>query len=266
MDRIVHIGLSIAATLLFAECYDDAPTPGESFDGQLPPATLTLGELLEQHTTIPHPINRAEVVHATVTTSNDENNFSRWLLLEDRGAALAVLVGSSSAANEHYPCHCHVALRLEGLLLGDTLGMVCVGVTPPPGSRQSIAPIESRQQLDRLLVRDGRTQPLAPLRTTLAELPGLCPGRLIRIDGLRYNAGCEDGCVGTDDLAIWSGYRYFVAADGRRVHTSPSPYARFAPYPIPDTPLCLTGILQRHRVYGYLLKPRSMADLGIAEP
>lgn len=264
MDRIAHIGLLIAATFLFSGCYDNAPTPGESFDGQLPPATLTLGELLESHTAIPHRIDRAEVVHATVTTSNDENNFYQWLLLEDNGAALAVLVGSSSAANEHFPCNAHVALRLEGLLLGDTLGMVCVGMTPPPGSRQSIAPIESRQQLDRRLVRDGRVEPFAPRRTTLDELSALCPGRLIQIEDLRYNADCEDGCADAENVAVWSGYRCFVDADGRHIHTYTSSYARFAPYPIPDTPLRLTGILQRHRTYGYVLKPRSISDLGIA--
>lgn len=264
MDRIAHTGLLFAAILLFAGCYDDAPTPGESSGRELPPATLTLGELIAGHTAIPHRITRAEVVHATVTTSNDGNNFRQTLLLEDRGAALAILVGTSAAAGEHYPCGCRVALYPEGLLLCDTLGMVCVGVAPPPGSRQPIAPIESRQQLDRLLVPGGRIGPPEPLLTTVSELPELSPGRLVRIGGLRYKEDCEDGCIDTGSESVLSGYRCFVDADGRTVHTYTSPYARFASYPIPDTPLQITGILQHHRVYGCILKPRTAADLGIA--
>lgn len=250
---------------LFAGCYDDAPTPCKSFGDALPPATLTLGELVAGHTAIPHRITRAEVVHATVTSSNDGNNFRLSLLLEDRGAALAILVGTSAAAGERYPCGCRVALCPQGLLLADTLGMVCIGATPPPGSRQSVAPIESRQQLDRLLVRDGRVEPLEPLHTTVSELPFLSAGRLVRLDGMCYKADCEDGCEGTDSESLWSGYRSFVDAEGRTVHTYVSPYARFASRPIPDTPLRLTGILQHHRVYGFILKPRTAADLGITE-
>ncbi len=264
MDRIVHTGLLFATILLFAGCYDDAPAPRESSGRELPPATLTLGELIAGHTAIPRRITRAEVVHATVTTSNDGNNFRQSLLLEDRGAALAILVGTSAAAGEHYPCGCRVALYAEGLLLCDTLGMVCVGVAPPPGSRQPIAPIESRQQLDRLLVPGGRIEPPEPLLTTVSELPELSPGRLVRIGGLRYKEDCEDGCIGTGSESVWSGYRCFADADGRTVHTYTSPYARFASYPIPQTPLQLTGILQHHRVYGCILKPRTAADLGIA--
>lgn len=247
---------------LFAGCYDDAPAPRESSDRELPPATLTLGELIAGHTAIPHRITRAEVVHATVTTSNDGNNFRQTLLLEDRGAALAILIGSSAAAGEHYPCGCRVALCPEGLLLGDTLGMVCVGTIPPPGSRQPIAPIESRQQLDRLLVPDGCFEPPEPLLTTVFELPELSPGRLVRIDGLRYKEDCEDGCVDIGTESVWSGYRCFVDADGHTVHTYVSPYAHFASYPIPHTPLQLTGILQHHRIYGCILKPRTAADIG----
>ncbi len=247
---------------LFAGCYDDAPTPRESLGRELPPATLTLGELIAGHTAIPRRITRAEVVHATVTTSNDGNNFRQSLLLEDRGAALAILVGTSAAAGEHYPCGCRVALYAEGLLLCDTLGMVCIGVAPAPGSRQPIAPIESRQQLDRLLLPGGRIESPEPLQTTVSELPALSPGRLVQIGGLRYKEDCEDGCVATDTEPVWSGYRCFVDADGRTVHTYVSPYARFASYPIPHTPLQLTGILQHHRVYGCILKPRTAADVG----
>ncbi len=247
---------------LFAGCYDDAPAPRESSGRELPPATLTLGELLAGHTAIPRRITRAEVVHATVTTSNDGNNFRQTLLIEDRGAALAILVGTSAAAGEHYPCGCRVALCPEGLLLCDTLGMVCLGVAPAPGSRQPIAPIESRQQLDRLLVAGVRAESPGPLQTTVSELPELSPGRLVRIGGLRYKEDCEDGCVNTGAESVWSGYRCFADADGRTVHTYVSPYARFASYPIPDTPLQLTGILQHHRVYGCILKPRTAADLG----
>jgi len=264
VDRIVrHIGLSLAAIFLFAACYDDAPAPRESSGSELPPATLTLGEFLAGHTAVPHRITSPEVVHATVTSSNDGNNFRQSLLLEDRGAALAILVGTSAAAGVHYPCGCRVALCPEGLLLGDTLGMVCLGVTPPPGSRHSLAPIESRQQLDRLLLRDGRRESPEPLYTTVSELPELSPGRLVRIGGLNYKDDCEDGCVQTDTEAVWSGYRCFVDADGHTVHTYTSPYAHFASYPIPDTPLQLTGILQHHRVYGCIIKPRTAADLGI---
>ncbi len=249
---------------LFAGCYDDAPAPRESSVRELPPATLTLGELIAGHTAIPHRITRAEVVHATVTTSNDGNNFRQSLLIEDRGAALAILVGTSAAAGEHYPCGCRVALCPEGLLLGDTLGMVCVGVAPPPGSRQSIAPIDSRQQLDRLLLPDGSIEPPEPLHTTVSELPELSSGRLVQIDGLRYKEDCEDGCVGTDTESVWSGYRCFVDAAGHTVHTYTSSYARFATNPIPTTPLQLTGILQHHRIYGCILKPRTAADVGVS--
>ncbi len=262
MDRITHIGLLFVAICLFAGCYDDAPAPRESTGRELPPATLTLGELIAGHTAIPHRITRAEVVHATVTTSNDGNNFRQSLLVEDRGAALAILIGTSAAAGEHYPCGCRVALCPEGLLLGDTLGMVCVGVAPPPGSRHSIAPIESRQQLDRLLLPDGSIEPPEPLHTTVSELPELASGLLVQIDGLSYKEDCEDGCVTTDVESIWSGYRCFVDADGLTVHTYTSPYARFATNPIPNTPLRLTGILQHHRIYGCILKPRTAADIG----
>lgn len=247
-------GRSVAlAGLLLAGCYDSSF--GEaSGNGAAQSATLTIRQLCDICTGTTFSVTGDIVVAGTVTTSDAEGNFYRSLCIEDQGAGLEIMAGIDRLHND-YPVGCRVMLRLKGLAVGRSRGVLQIGRMPAAGSGYATDYIGSKPALDAAIVRtDTDLQPHSPAVLRIAELTPAACGRLVRIDRLRY---------APEELstATWAGYKRFTDETGAEIHTYVRTYARFANEEVGAGYRSLTGILQREDSGRYLLKPRDEADL-----
>ena len=194
-------------------------------------------------------------VEGTVTSSDRARNFYRSLCIEDGNAAIEVMAGIDQLHND-YPAGCRVTLRLEGLAVGESRGVLQAGRLPDPGSGYATDYIGSKPALDAALIRHGETlRELEPARLRIAELtPERC-GTLVRIDRLIYRPEDLSG-------STWSGYKRFADDEGAEIYTYVRTYARFADEEVPAGQVSLTGILQHDETGGgrYILKLRDETD------
>ena len=249
MPRFHRIAVAFAA-LLTAGCYDSRfgePDGGASGE----PATETIAALRALYAGTPFTVTGDIVVAGRVTTSDRAENFYRTLCIEDNEAGLEVMAGIDHLHND-FPTGCRVTLRLKGLTVAESRGVLQVGRPPAAGSGYATDYIGSQPALAAVLVRSGESlnTPSPALRRIPELTPALC-GTLIRIDGLRYTP--EDLSAST-----WSGYKRFADSDDNIVYTYVRPYARFADADVPAGTVSLTGILQYDAAGDgrYILKPR----------
>lgn len=242
------------AALLTAGCYDSRfgePDGGASGE----PATETIAALWALYAGTPFTVTGDIVVAGRVTTSDRAENFYRTLCIEDNEAGLEVMAGIDHLHND-FPDGCRVTLRLKGLTVAESRGVLQVGRPPAAGSGYATDYIGSQPALAAVLVRSGESlNTLSPALRRIPELtPALC-GTLIRLDGLRYTP--EDLSAST-----WSGYKRFADSDDNTVYTYVRPYARFADADVPAGTVSLTGILQYDAAGDgrYILKPRDESD------
>lgn len=260
MTHLLHrLHLLLIGTLLLAVgmtgCYDRASEPSTE-PATPPPATTTIGELRRLFAGETFVVESDVVVCGRVTTSDQAGNFYRTLVLEADGAAVEVMAGIDGLHNI-YPAGCDVTLRLQGLALGQSYGVLQVGRAPAPGSGYATDYIGSRAALDRHLVRGTCKTPLAPTLRTIDELTPDMAGCLIRVDGLRFMPK-------NPEETTWSGYKRFTDDEGHEIETYTRLYADFADDAIPTGEVLLVGILQcSTRADGstrYMLKMRDESD------
>ena len=244
----------LCAVILLAGCYDSRfGKPG----GDTPPepVTTTIGELRAKYAGTTFPVTGDIVVSGRVNTSDLGGNFYRTLCIEDEGAGMEIMAGIDQLHND-FPMGCRVTLRLKGLALGESRGILQAGRTPAAGSGFVTDYIGSKPALDAALTRNGeQLHPLVPTLLTIRELtPERC-GTLVRIEALRYTP--EDLTPGT-----WAGYKRFTDDNGAEVHTYVRNYARFAGDEVPVGRCTLTGILQYDDAGDgrYILKLRDEND------
>lgn len=242
------------AALLTAGCYDSRfGEPDGDASGE--PATETIAALRALYAGTPFTVTGDIVVAGRVTTSDRAENFYRTLCIEDNEAGLEVMAGIDHLHND-FPTGCRVTLRLKGLTVAESRGVLQVGRPPATGSGYATDYIGSQPALAAVLVRSGESlnTPSPALRRIPELTPALC-GTLIRIEGLRYTP--EDLSAST-----WSGYKRFADSDGNIVYTYVRPYARFADADVPAGTVSLTGILQYDAAGDgrYILKPRDESD------
>lgn len=244
----------LCAFLLLTGCYDSRF--GERSGGEEPePATATIAQLRQLYAGTTFVIATDVVVSGRVNTSDAEENFYRTFCVEEDGAGLEVMAGIDHLHND-FPDGCRVTLRLKGLTVAESRGVLQVGRPPAAGSGYATDYIGSQPALAAVLVRSGESlnTPAPALRRIPELTPALC-GTLIRIEGLRYTP--EDLSAST-----WSGYKRFADSDDNTVYTYVRPYARFADADVPAGTVSLTGILQYDAAGDgrYILKPRDESD------
>lgn len=252
-------GAAAAGILAAAGCYDSRfGEPGPGPDGWTP--TERIGTLRKRYAGTTVVIDADIVVEGRVTTSDRSGNFFRSFCIEQEGAALEVMAGIDYLHND-YPPGSLVSLRLRGLALGTSREVLQVGRPPAPGSGYPTDYIGSRPAMDRVAVRIGSEQIVAPQPTvrTIGELDVALCGTLVRIDGLRYTP---------EELSPseWSGYKRFTDASGAEIFTYVRRYADFADNEVPPQAVSLTGILQHDATNGgrYILKLRDETDCRIS--
>ena len=246
--------LTLLAALLAAGCYDSRfGEPDGSASGE--PATETIAALRAVYAGTPFTVAGDIVVAGTVTTSDRAENFYRTLCIEEGEAALEVMAGIDHLHND-FPTGCRVTLRLRGLTVAESRGVLQIGRPPAAGSGYATDYIGSQPALAAVLVRNGESLHVpTPTLHPISELtPALC-GTLVRIDGLRYTP---------EDLsaATWTGYKRFTDDAGNAVYTFVRQYARFADTDVPVGAVSLTGILQYDAAGDgrYILKLRDESD------
>ena len=244
----------LAAAISAAGCYDSSF--GESGGFSRPEsATTTLAELRRLYAGETFRVDADVVVEGRVTTRDDAENFYRTFCIEQDGAGLEIMAGIDHLHND-YPEGCRVTVRLRGLALGRSRGVLQAGRMPDPDSGFATDYLGSKAALDAAVARhDGEAAPMEPARHTVATLSRELCGTLVRIDDLHYYP--EDLSSGT-----WAGYKRFADTDGAEIYVYVRDYASFADDPVPAGCCSLTGILQADDRNGgrYILKLRDETD------
>lgn len=245
----------LCALLLATGCYDSRF--GERRGGaETEPTTATIGQLRELYAGTTILITSDVVVSGRVNSSDADENFYRTFCIEEDGAGLEVMAGIDHLHND-FPEGTLITLRLKGLALGESHGILQAGRKPAAGSGFATDYLGSKAALDAAVTRiDKAPQPLTPALLTIAELTPKRCGTLVRIDGLSYTP--EDLTPGT-----WAGYKRFTDAGGAEIYTYVRNYAGFAGEEVPTGKSCsLTGILQYDDTGKgrYLLKIRNEND------
>ena len=247
----------LCVALLAAGCYDSRF--GERGDDATPePVTATIRQLREKFAGTTFPVTGDIVVSGRVTTSDYDENFYRTFCIEEDGAGIEVMAGIDHLHND-FPEGCQVTLRLRGLALGESHGVLQAGRMPAAGSGFATDYIGSKAALDAAVTRNGEAlEPIAPTLLSPGELtPERC-GTLVRIGALSYTP--EDLTPGT-----WAGYKRFTDDTGAAVYTYVRSYARFADDEVPVGRCTLTGILQYDATGEgrYILKLRDENDWAV---
>lgn len=199
----------LCVALLAAGCYDSRF--GERGDDATPePVTATIRQLREKFAGTTFPVTGDIVVSGRVTTSDYDENFYRTFCIEEDGAGIEVMAGIDHLHND-FPEGCQVTLRLRGLALGESHGVLQAGRMPAAGSGFATDYIGSKAALDAAVTRNGEAlEPIAPTLLSPGELtPERC-GTLVRIGALSYTP--EDLTPGT-----WAGYKRFTDDTGAAV-------------------------------------------------
>ena len=122
----------LCVALLAAGCYDSRF--GERGDDATPePVTATIRQLREKFAGTTFPVTGDIVVSGRVTTSDYDENFYRTFCIEEDGAGIEVMAGIDHLHND-FPEGCQVTLRLRGLALGESHGVLQAGRMPAAGS------------------------------------------------------------------------------------------------------------------------------------
>lgn len=243
----------LCVALLAAGCYDSRF--GERGDDATPePVTATIRQLREKFAGTTFPVTGDIVVSGRVTTSDYDENFYRTFCIEEDGAGIEVMAGIDHLHND-FPEGCHVTLRLRGLALGESHGVL----RPADARRRK----RFRDRLHRVESGAGRSgdpqrEALEPIAPTLAVARELTPERCAR--------WCGSGLWATLPKTLRPGHGpdTSVSRDdtGAAVYTYVRSYARFADDEVPVGRCTLTGILQYDATGEgrYILKLRDEND------
>ena len=244
----------IAPGILLAGCYDTGFGHPER-EVQETVVSQTIADLKNDYAGTPFTVTGNISVAGTVTSSDQAGNFYRTLCIQDLHAGMEIWTGIDQTHNE-FPIGCRVTVRLEGLTVTCSRGVLQAGKAPHPGSGYEIDYIGSQAALGKVIVRNSETlQPLDPARMTIPELTPEHGGTLVRIDRLHYLP---------EDLSAsdWNGYKRFADERGNTIRTYVSPYADFSAEEVPAGTVSLTGILQCEESGAdrYILKLRDEND------
>lgn len=256
---------------LFSACgYDDfgpyADPPAEPVESNIDMATLR-----GYYGASPLDVSQELVVRGVVTSSDRGNNFYRTLLVEDATGAIELLHGLYDSHNV-YPPGQRVALRLKGLRLDLSGGVMQAGAPAPASSYYAIEYLGAQAIVDRHLIREGVYAPFHPALLAIPQLTEAMCGRLVSVAGLTF--------VPDSPLPTWAnpsahpdypptdGYRKFRSAAGDELYVLTSGYADFTADPVPQgSRHTITGILMRTAVPGsngravWVVKIRDLGDV-----
>lgn len=208
--------------------------------------TTTIAQLRQQVGTLGSSvINNDVVVSGRVTSSDEEGNFFRSLIVEDESGAMELRIKSYDLSSL-YPEGLLVTLHLHGCAIGYNMGILQAGAKSAEYDYYDVGYLETKQSIERVIRRSTDVAKIAPRRCAIADIKREDGGRLVRIEGLtlRHTTSIDTLMGMTLNDATWQGYALFFDNKGDSIAVYTSPEARFAKEPITTTPLAITGIVQ----------------------
>ena len=287
--RRLRAALIAAAAMLAAGCYDSFDAPADKA-AEAERADITIADLVAMYRGSTVEISENLVISGRVTSSDRAGNFYRSLMVEQvpaaAGAAGEAVVGETDAAAEAvgervaaveirvaltemhniWPVGCGVTVRLQGLAMGESMGVKCIGL---PAAEYSYNPVEyigSRVEADRIIARTHGPEPFGIPNLYAPMLERQMCGRIVRVVALvpsESGGAAEEGA----EVRRWGGINIFEDdEDGTRIAVMVSDYADFASHAVREGRVAVTGILQYGRPEGadedmFILKPRDEGDI-----
>lgn len=258
--------MSILILILFALSIVGCGKPTPTVDVAIDDYTCLISELRAAISTSKSVVIEDNIiVHGRVTSSDEEGNFSRSMIVEDESGAVEILIADRNLCTT-YPEGLLVALHLKGCAAGYSQGVLQVGRKTEEYDYYDIGYIETKESEHRIIKRSSSVEQITPRLTSIADLSREDTGRLIRIDSLTlYHSTSIDTLAGmTLNDATWQGYALFRNVKGDSIAVYTSSEAQFADRSIATTPLSITGILQWSKYNGgkecYHIKMRYATD------
>lgn len=245
-----------------AGCYDsfDRPALTDDDPGAVPVANISIAQLIQLCRGETVAITEDLTIAGRVTSSDREGNFYRSFTVEQDGAAVEIMAALNDLHNI-WPVGSSVAVRLQGLAMGENMGVKCIGVPAAGYEYLPVGYISSRVELDRIVFRTADPEPFGIPNMYATMLDRTMCGRLVRVVAVVRDDN-------PDAANEWEGIHLFADDEmGTTVAVSVSPYADFAHRTIPDAErYAITGILQYGRPDGadhdmFVIKPRYESDI-----
>lgn len=201
----------------------------------------TIGFIASQYRGEPQNIDDDIIIAGNVTANDRGNNFYRTFMIQDGTGAVEVRAGMFDLHNI-FPLGRRVAIKARGLVLDNYNGV-------PQLARKSVdglpGYISNRYYPGSYFWPQDGYGDVAPTMIGLAELTdGMC-GMLVRIDGLTFMPGEQEGQYITWAEAGKTSYRMFRDSEGAEITVTTSGFADFADRPVPRASVSFTGILMK---------------------
>lgn len=251
--------IALFALIIFATsgCYDNhkvAHSQGAGLE-----ADCTISQLKQRCANGCYEIATELTCVGRVTTSDNEGNFYRSMVIEDSTSGVEILLGTYNIASR-YPIGTTVAIKLKGTAIMVENGVMQLGL-PPHSFDSAPREFESQAVIDSHIVRGTSIEPVTPTVCDITALNSDLCGRLIEIVGITHSP--------LEDYEERE-YHRFIDRDGNAVFAYISPYADFTDIEIPTSEMTLRGILYYETVgmgigKQFVIKPISRDDISTAD-
>lgn len=197
-----------------------------------------------------------------ITSSDQEGNFYRSIVVEDGSGAAEIKIGTHNNAAQ-YPVGLEVALCLNGTALMFENGVMQVGL-PPQSHDSSPREMEAQAIIDKHIIRTNSIEPIQPFLSDIASLDTSICGRFVAVENLHYAP------IEGEEKSSLEGYSRFVDEEGHSIFIYVSPYADFATSEVPTSNISIQGILY-HETVGLdigrqlVIKPRFKDDISTSD-
>ena len=199
--------------------------------------TLHLGRLAE-YAESGVPLPEGVVIEGSVTANDLSENFYQSLVLEQDGVGVELRLALYDL-HALYPVGCGVVADIGTLSVERYNGVLQVG-HKGYGLGRGVEPVAPRSEILRRVEVSEVVAPVVAHSCTIATLSEDMCGRLVQIEGLRYEGEEEEW--GSADYGN-SADRVFVDSEGGKIIVRTSRYAAFATERIPKGVVALRGVL-----------------------
>ena len=256
------VGVVLLVALVGCRRYDAPPEEEAPM-----PVTMSLAALSdlvgERVVEIEQPI----VVGGYVTTSDEDSNFHKTLIIDDGTAGAEIMLGIYDSYRL-YPPGYYITIRLQGCGVGRHYGVMQIGLPAEEYSGFPTDYFQSRVMLDRHIQPSREHKTVVAEVRTIDELSVADCGRLVRVEGLSLASHLYPEAWRVNQEGTWREYNVFQDAQERKIAVYTSEYAAYADRAVPLGVVSLTGILQTGQIDGedmFMLKMRYEEDCEVAE-
>jgi len=255
-----NILIMILLLLGAAGCEKRFDMDSTSHDGAFTP-NADMSVLQRIYDGSPATVNEDIVVTGTVVSSDAGGNFYRTVVVQDPTGTVEIMAGLDYLYRT-YPVGSRVSVRLQGLAVGQTDGILQIGLPAESWDYLPAIYLSHRAIVDAHVRRTGMMNAVKPERMVIGDLTRRACGRLVTISAV----ACDD------EAATWADgeyrcYRKFRDRNSDSIYVVTSPYARYASRNIPRDTVDLTGILLYGKAGGsrdcFILKMRTEDDVSL---